>query len=164
MAEEWLRALAQQIKHRDHDAAEQFARQRHVQEIVAEHGPVFWRSFADFLAKYVDEIKADFHEDITLREGPLTFSFTNNQISIKKAAFPFVEFNATPQFQNGGVGITYRVNNPQQTVAGRAAMSMPCRLEVSQDNKVFLQLDGQPFQEPGQAAQHIMQKLFTIQD
>ena len=165
MAEEWLKRLAAQIKEKDHVVAEETARAEHELRLIKEHGPVLWRGLADFLSKYVEDMKVDFHDDITLREGQLGFGFNqgNSQIGISKAAFPYVQFTASPNYQARAASIAYISRNPKLE-GGSAAIHtpMPCRFEVTHDNKVYLNLDGKPFHEAQEAAKYIMEKLFTV--
>lgn len=104
MAEQWLKHIVDEIKEKDHAAAEETARSEYEQRIIDGGAPVVWRSLADFLGKYVDDMKSDFHEDITLREGPLRFSFNQSggQISISKQAFPYVQFTTSPAYKPSG--------------------------------------------------------------
>jgi hypothetical protein len=169
MAEEWLKRLVHEIKEKDHTPAEEAARSAHEQQIINRDGPTFWRSLGDFLCKYVQDMKADFGEDITLREGTLTCTANMqnvpnpNQISINKTAFPYVTFTATPEYPGRSARISYAIRNPAQTPGqGISQTSMPCRFEVSQHDKVYLHLDGKPFHEAHEAAKYIMEKLFTI--
>lgn len=164
MAEEWLKRLAAEIKEKDHAVAEETARSEHELRLIKEHGPVLWRALADFLSKYVEDLKADFRDDITLREGQLSFAFNgqNAQIGIGKAAFPYVQFTASPNYQARTASISYVSRNPKLEGGSAVHTPMPCRFEVTHDNKVYLNLDGKPFHEAHEAAKHIMEKLFTI--
>jgi hypothetical protein len=135
-------------------------------QIIQTDGPVFWRSFVDFLGKYVEDMKADLAGDVTLREGPLTFSMSQAadvvQASISKSAFPQVAFTAIPNYQQRSAQVSYVSKNPRTHGSGVGMTQMPCRFEVSQHDKVYLQLDGKPCHEPHEAAKHVMEKLFTI--
>jgi hypothetical protein len=163
MAEEWLKHLVHEVKEKDRAPAEATARFNHEQKIIESDGPVLWRSFADFLGKYVEEMRVDFSDDITLREGKLSFSQQSTQISIGKAAFPCVAFAATPNYQQRIAQIFYSSVNPRPPhPQGAPSINMPCRFEVRQQDKVFLQLDGKPFHEAHEAAKYIIEKLFTI--
>jgi hypothetical protein len=165
MAEEWLKHLAAQIKEQDREPAEKTAHENHELRLIQEHGPVFWRAFADFLGKYIEDMRNDLQDDITLREGPLTYKCEGNNglVQLGKAAFPFVVFSATPQYQQRVASITYAVINPKLP-HDRALnhTGMPCRFEASHHGKVFIQLDGKPFHEPHEAAKYVMEKLFTL--
>jgi hypothetical protein len=166
MAEEWLKKLAEQIKAKDHEAAEEVARAVHQLEIIEHHGPVFWRSFTGFLKKYVNDMIEDLEADVTLREGKLScdVDLGNSKIDIRKAAFPYVQFSATPQYNQRIATIVYATVNPMATQnQSIGTTNMPCHFEVTNHDKVFLHLDGKEFHEPQEAAKHVMEKLFTIQ-
>jgi hypothetical protein len=165
MAEEWLKHLAETIKEKDHSAAEIAERDAHELRVIEQEGPVFWRAFGDLLKKYVDDMKADLDNDVTLRSGALSFSAdSGGRFNINKEAFPFVQFSASsPTYKLRTANIAYLVINPQKNPqAGAPMTTMPCRFEVGKHDKVFLQLDGQQFHEPHEAARHVMEKLFTI--
>ena len=168
MAEEWLKDLVERIKDKDHAPAEEAAKLAREQQVIQADGPALWRSLADFLGKYVQEMKVDFHDDITIREGSLTFGFNasgGGQISVTKAAFPYVQFTAQPNYQQRLASMTYSFRNPVQP-PNQAIQNtpIPCRFEVDQRDKVFLQLDGKPFHEAHEAAKYIIEKIFKIPD
>jgi hypothetical protein len=164
MAEDWLKHLVHEIKEKDHAPAEEAGRSAHEYQIIQRDGPALWLSFADSLGDYVEDMKADFNDDITLREGQLTFTCTQgSQISIGKAAFPYVTFTANPNYPQRSAQISYASQNPRQDPGQSVGHTqIPCRFELNQHNKVYLQLDGKPFHEPQDAAKYIIQKLFTI--
>lgn len=164
MAEDWLKRLAGEIKEKDHTAAEEKARADHELVLIKEHGSVLWRSFTDFLIKYVGDMKADLHEDITLQEGPLDIRVEpkSGKIDINKEAFPYVSFMAAPQYPQRIAQVFYAVFNPKAPAGSHSNTVMPCRFEVNPQNRVYLQLDGKPFHEANEAAKYIMEKLFTI--
>jgi hypothetical protein len=166
MAEEWLRKLAHEIKEKDHAEAEKLARENYERALVVQQGPVLWRSFADLLQRFVNELTAAFHDDVTLSEGPLSYAFRppqGDQIVITKAAFPFVSFTAVPQYSQRLASITYSVINPQKSAnLNLSPTTMLCRFEVSENHRVFLQLDGEAFHQVDEAAKYVMEKLFSI--
>jgi hypothetical protein len=166
IADEWLRKLANDIKEKDHAEAEKQARENEERALIVQHGPVLWHSFADVLQRFVTEITAAFHDDVTLREGPLSFAFRppqGDQIVITKAAFPFASFTAVPQYSQGLASITYSVINPQKSAnLNLSPTTMLCRFEVSENQRVFLQLDGEAFHQVDEAAKYVMEKLFTL--
>jgi hypothetical protein len=110
-------------------------------------------------------MKLAFDGDLTLGEGPLSCGFNeaSGAIKIDKTAFPFVAFSATPQYKTRTAQIYYAVMNPIKNVPSYTPTSMPCRFEVSEHNKVFLQLNGMPFHQAHEAARNIMERLFTLQ-
>jgi hypothetical protein len=69
---------------------------------------VLWRSFADLLQKYVEDMKADFGEDIALQEGKLTFAFNQQQNNIScglretfAALLTLISLNLMPSVEPG---------------------------------------------------------------
>jgi hypothetical protein len=49
---------------------------------------VLWRLPEDFWSEFVQDMKADFGDNIALREGPVVFTSQGQQFSLSKANFP----------------------------------------------------------------------------
>ncbi len=164
MAEPWIQHLVAGIKQKYHEAAEETARLEHEQEVVLQQGPAVWNSFVDFIAKYAHDAVDEFGQDVTLREGPLSVDVdSSGQLRLDKKAFPYVQFSAAPDYNGRTANICYaRVNpklEPNHTVRGTP---IPCHFAVSQEDKVYLLLNGKACQEPQEAAKHVIEKLFHI--
>ncbi len=164
MAEEWLHHLVDGIKQKYHQAAEETARLEHEQEVVLQEGPAVWNSFVEFIQKYASEAISEFGQDVTLREGPLTVDVkSNGEVRLDKKAFPYVQFSAAPDFEARTASICYAKVNPKlepnHTIRGTP---IPCHFAVSEQDKVYLLLNGKPCREPQEAAKHVMEKLFHL--
>jgi len=159
MTEEWLETLATQIKDRERNGAEEAARARFRTQLLGQRGPVFWKSFSDSLQQHITNLRNLLEGDVTLTEGPLSFAFdmTTLEISFAKAAFPTVQFNATPRFDRGMAEITY-------LAAGQKTepLSMSCQMEISNDGRVTMRLEGKNFTNPAAVSTFVMGKLFHI--
>ena len=159
MTEEWLEKLASQIKDRERKGAEEASRARFKIQLLGQRGPLFWKSFSDALQEHVLTLKNLLEGDVTLVEGPLSFAFdaTTLQITLAKSAFPTVRFDATPRFDRGMAEITY-------LSAGQRSepTAMSCQLEINNDARVTMRLDGRTFTHPAQAATFVMERLFHI--
>lgn len=162
MSEPWIEKIIQDIKEKDHKAAEQAMREEHQKRVIAEKAPIFWRDFADFLKKFVNEIHAGLRGDIT--EGTFSFELDdrNQEIKCEKSAFPFVSFTATPEFGSGKVTMSLTKVNPILSQAGASGSIIPCRFEVQSNDTLVLQLNGHSYAEPEHAAKFIIEKAFMI--
>jgi hypothetical protein len=159
MAEEWLERLAHQIKENERRSAEEAARSRRRVELLGQKGPVFWKAFADALQENVAVLKNLLEGDVTLTEGPLSFSFdpSSLQITIGKTAFPRIRFTATPRFDREVAEIEYL-----QAGSKSEAVSMNCHFNVGIDGRVTMRLEGRPFVNPTDAATFVIERLFRF--
>jgi hypothetical protein len=158
MTEEWLFRLASQIKEKERRPAEESAQTRRRVTFLKEKGPAFWKAFSDSLDQSVGELKNLLEGDVTLAEGPLTYTFdsTTSQINLTKAAFPAVRFSATPHFEREVAEITY-----QAAGANSPAALMQCHFQIN-DGRLSMRLDGRTFVSPADAATFVMERLFRI--
>ena len=155
MAEEWLVRLANQIKEKERRPAEESAQTRGRVTFLRQKGPAFWNAFSDSLGQSVGELKNLLEGDVTLAEGPLTYTFNNStsQIDLAKAAFPAVYFSATPHFDREMAEITY------QAAGTNGLARMQCQFQIN-EGRLTMRLDGRPFTNPTDAATFIMERLF----
>ena len=165
MAEQWLKNLVVRIKEKDHKEAEAAAKLVHDRQIIKAKGAGLWRSFAETLQKHVEDMRTDFNDDVTLREGSLTFSYNPQtwQIQIHKMAFPYAHFSATFNQQECEPNqVTYASANPRVPLRqGVHEKPMPCRFEVS-DGEAHFQIEGKAFHGVSEAARYVIEKLFKI--
>ena len=159
MVEEWLVRLANQIKDRERRPAEESANTRRRIELLQQRGPAFWRTFSDALQENMLALRNLLEGDVTLAEGPLTFSLdaSSLQIALSKAAFPVVQFTATPIFDREIADIKYLSAGANGHVS-----SMNCQFLIAGDGKLTMRLDGRPFINPVDAATFVMERLFRI--
>ena len=159
MTEEWLERLANQIKENERKGAQEAARTRTRIQLLVRNGPVFWKSFSEALHKNVMDLRNLLEGDVTLAEGPLSFDVNAStlQISFAKAAFPTVQFMATPRFDQERADITYFPVGPRSE-----ASSMACELEVDYNGRVTMRLEGRPFTNPTDAATFVMERVFRV--
>jgi hypothetical protein len=158
----WIKKLVRGIEEADHDAAVEARERNHRAEIVKTKGPIFWRSFGDFLSKFVTEMNEEFG-DHPAGDAKISFQKGGQEsYRISKAAFPFVNFSATPDFSGGPNMVNFAAVNPERPSNGNVLMSsIPCRFEVLND-EVELQLNGHLYEHPEEAASFVMEKLFTV--
>ena len=161
MPEPWIQKIIQDIKIKDAIVAERAIQEACRRKVTLEHAPVFWRDFADFLHKFVNEIHDGLRGDATEGEFSFELNDRNYTIEFKKSAFPFVLFTATPEFATGKVTMNLTKVNPSLT--GQASGSIiPCRFELRGDNAVMLHLNGHAYSEPEDAAKFIIERAFTV--
>lgn len=163
MSEPWIDKIVQDIKEKAHKPAEQAAREEHQKKVRREQGPIFWRDFIDFLQKFVEEIQAGLHGDIT--EGIFMFESRDNTIvNFAKSDFPSITFKASPDFEKGRIEISLTKGNLRWPPSGGGQSSpIPCRFEVRSDDTLIMQLNGHAYDEAEQAAKFIIEKAFTIE-
>jgi hypothetical protein len=124
-----------------------------------------WRSFADFLGKYWDEIQEEFGNDITLGQMNFALDPETDQIELSKSAYPAVTFQAKPDYPKEMAKMKMSVIHPtpaRHTNITSVKGNIPCRFEII-GKEVVLQLNGQTFNAGQTAARFIIEKLLKPQ-
>jgi len=108
-------------------------------------------------------MKAEFAGDATAGELTISIDPQTRAIEIKKSAFPFAVCIALPNFKGAANNVKYSVCNPEQWpgTGPEPDETIPSRFEVVGED-VELQLNGQMYKLPEDAARFLIQKLFTI--
>ena len=160
---QWLNVIVSAIKEKDHDAAVALRKKEHRAEVLLARAPIFWRTFGDFLKKFIEEMKTEFGDDVTAGELSFRIDPAQSVIHIDKTAFPFVTFSAAPKFDGQPNAVTYSVFNPEKPCdqGNVTPPSMPSRFEVVGED-VELHLNGRSHKDAEGAARFIIEKLFTV--
>jgi hypothetical protein len=164
MSEDWLADIVRDLKVKNHDAAELAASERQRWRLVAQSAPAFWRSFSDFLRKFVEEIRDIFGDDITAGEIKFERKPANEEIAFSKSAFPYLRFQAKPDFSGLAADVRYSKAETQpeeNEPRPRPENVIPCRFELNAAGAIVMHLNGREYSEPEQAARFIIEKLFS---
>src|SRR5580658_8705463 len=90
MAKEWIETLAQNIKQKNHDAAEDYNREQHKLGIIAEKGKPFFDAVVSCLEDDIREIRSQLQGDVTAADITLK-TINATQISITRSRFPWFD-------------------------------------------------------------------------
>jgi hypothetical protein len=163
MAKEWIANLAQDIKQKSHEAAEQYGRSQHQAGIITTNGKPFFAAFVSCLEEDVNEIRRQLQGDVTASETTIqTISAT--EVKLIRSRFPW--FDARITHQDPTIILDYAKG---LGIAGDPELDRKFRhftFQVTDDDALYLQdaFDKAPkrFHQPEDLARQILQILFEV--
>jgi len=96
MAKEWIDNLAQDIKQRNHEAAEDYGRAQHYAGIVSTMGREFFVGLVQCLQENVDALRSQLQGDLTASETTVQ-TIKADEVKITRSRFPWVDARLTHQ-------------------------------------------------------------------
>lgn len=161
MGQEWITNLAQDIKQKDHEAAELYGRQQHQEAIVTAEGQAFFTAVLISLEDNLNEVKRQLQGDATASET--TFHTINpTEVQLTRSRFPW--FDARLTYRNSSIILDYAKG---LGVAGDPTIdrqTLHFAFHVAPDDTLSLEEafgdNPRPFHHPDQLARHITELLF----
>jgi hypothetical protein len=175
MSQEWIANLAQDIKQKSHEAAEDYGREQHKESIITEQGKPFFANFVLRLEEDINEIKRQLQGDVTASEttisGPALQLPTNNgqigernEVILTRSRFPW--FDARITHHNATIVLDYAKG---LGIAGDPTLdrtSCHFAFHVADDDTLSIQQSfgdsPRQFRQPEDLAQYITELLFRI--
>jgi hypothetical protein len=163
MDKEWIANLAQDIKQKSHDAAEDYGRSQHQAGIVSSQGRQFFSAFALCIEEDVNEIKRQLQGDVTASDT--TFQANGpSEIRLTRSRFPW--FDAGITHRDSTIVLDYAKG---LGVAGDPTLdrkSSHFDFHVDADDTLSMKeaFSDIPkrFDKPAELAKHIIQLLFEV--
>jgi hypothetical protein len=90
MAKEWIEQLAEDIKQRNHEAAQDYGRAQHYAGIVSTRGKEFFVALVLCLQENVDALRSQLQGDLTSCETRVQTSKAN-EVKITRSRFPWID-------------------------------------------------------------------------
>jgi hypothetical protein len=90
MAKEWIEQLAQDIKQRNHEAAQDYGRAQHYAGIIATQGKEFFVALVLCLQENVDALRSQLQGDLTSSETRVQTSKAD-EVKITRSRFPWID-------------------------------------------------------------------------
>jgi len=163
MNNEWIANLAQDIKQKSHEAAEEYGRSQHRAGIVATEGRPFFTAFALCLEEDLNEVKRLLQGDVTASDT-IVQSKGPSEIKLTRSRFPW--FDADIFHRDSTVVLDYAKG---LGIAGDPALdrkSSHFEFHVDDDDTLSIKeaFGDHPkqFYEPAELARHIIQLLFEV--
>jgi hypothetical protein len=163
MAKEWIENLAQDIKQKSHEAAEQYGRSQHQAGIIATQGKPFFTTLVLTLEQDITEIKRQLQGDVTASDTTIQ-TVSPAEIKLTRSRFPW--FDARITHQDSVILLDYAKG---LGIAGDPAIDRKTRhfaFQVTDDDALYLQdsFDDNPkrFHQPEDLSRQIVQILFEI--
>jgi hypothetical protein len=163
MNKEWIANLAQNIKDKNHEAAEEFGRSQHRAAIVTAEGRPFFAAFAVCLEEDVNEIRRQLQGDVTASDT--TFQINGpSEIKLSRSRFPW--FDADINHRDSTVILDYAKGLGVAADPTLGRQSSHFEFLVDTDDTLFIAeaFGEQPkqFREPAELARHVIQLLFAV--
>lgn len=162
MSKEWIDRLAQDIRKKNHEAAETFGREQHKQAIVTAKGQPFFTDLVISLEENVNELKRQLQGDVTASETIIQ-NIHPGELKLTRSRFPW--FDARLTHHNGSIVLDYAKG---RGVAGDPALDRKtCHFafHVADDDTFSIQeaFGDAPahFHQPQDLAKHITEILFA---
>jgi len=161
MAIEWIEKLAEEIKQKNHEAAEEYGRAQHYAGIVSARGKEFFLALVQYLQEYVDALRSQLQGDLTASETRMQTSRAD-EVKITRTRFPWVDARLTHQ------GDTIKLDYAKRPGAdGDPTMDRVTRaflFQVGADDVLFVRdafaEPGREYKQPEELARRMMEMLF----
>jgi hypothetical protein len=163
MNKEWIANLAQDIKEKAHEAAEDYGRSQHQDGVITAQGRPFFTALTLCLEEDVNEIKRQLQGDVTASDT--TFK-TNGASEIKLTRSRFPWFDADITHRDSIIVLDYAKG---LGVAGDSTLDRKSdhfNFHVDPDDTLSIKEafgdNPKQFREPAELGRHIIQLLFAV--
>jgi hypothetical protein len=163
MDKEWIANLAQNIKQKGHEAAEDYGRLQHQAGIISSQSRQFFSAFAVSLEEDVNEIKRQLQGDVTASDTAFKANGPS-EIRLTRSRFPW--FDAAITHRDSAIVLDYAKG---LGVAGDPTLdrkSSHFDFHVDADDSLSIKEafsdNPKQFREPAELARHIIQLLSEV--
>jgi hypothetical protein len=163
MGKEWIVNLAQEVREKEHEAAENYGRSQHQAEIITNQGQPFFSVFLINLEEDINEVKRNLQGDVTASDT--IFQRINpTEAKLTRSRFPW--FDARITYQDPNIVLDYAKG---LGVAGDPSVDRKvCHFtfQVAPDDTLSIQQsfndNPRQFEKPQDLARYVVELLFQI--
>lgn len=163
MGKEWIENLAQDIRQKGREAAENYGRAQHQAEIATTRGKPFFTAFVISLENDVNEIKRELQGDVTSSDTVFQ-TISPSVVKLARSRFPW--FDASVTHQDSTIVLDYAKG---RGVAGDPHLDRQTShftFHVDDEDTLSLQESFRDsprrFHRPEELARHIVELLFQL--
>jgi len=163
MSKEWIEKLAQDIKQKNREAAQDYGRAQHHAGIVSSEGKEYFLALVQSLEENIAALRSQLQGDAASAETTVQ-PIKADELKITRARFPWVDARLTHRDET--IALDY-AKGPG--VAGDPHLDRKTRafaLQVTPDDRLFVE-DAfadppQQYRQPEELARHITELLFAV--
>ena len=163
MGKEWIENLAQDIRQKGREAAENYGRSQHQAEIATTRGKPFFSAFVVSLENDVNQIKRELQGDVTSSDTVFQ-TISPTEVKLTRSRFPW--FDAYITHQDSIIVLDYAKG---LGVAGDPGLNrQTCHFAFQVDDKDTQSLhesfrdNPRRFHQPEELSRHIVELLFHL--
>jgi hypothetical protein len=167
MSKEWIANLAEDIRQKGHEAAENYGRSQHQAEIASTQGKPFFAAFVTSLEEDVNEIKRQLQGDVTSSDTRFQ-TISPTEVKLTRSRFPW--FDARILHQDSIVVLDYAKDLGVASDPALDRKTCHFAFHVADDDTLSIQEsfkesfgeEPRRFHQPKELAQHIVELLFKL--
>jgi hypothetical protein len=163
MAKDWIENLAQDIKQKNHEAAENYGRDQHNAAIIANLGGPFFSTLAFSLEEDVTEIRRELQGDPTSADTIIQ-TVSVSDIKLTRSRFPW--FDAHVTHQDANIVLDYAKDRGVSGNPNLDRKTIHFAFNVATDDSFSIREafsdNPRSFQTPEELAKHIIELLFQV--
>jgi hypothetical protein len=165
LTQDWIATLAQDIKQKNHDAANEYGRAQHRAGVVADRGPTFFAEVVTCLQQNVTELRSELQGDTTSADTNVQ-SVSVQQLKLTRSRFPWVD--ATLTHEQAAIVLTYAkgIGTPADPTVAPNRTTRTFTLLTAPDDTLYAEdaFTAPPVQypQPQDLARRITEILFSV--
>ena len=165
MSENWIGQLATEIKQKDREAAEDYARAQHYAGVAVERGREFFFTVVQCLQDDVDALRRELQGDVTSAEMALE-RVRPDEVRVTRARFPWVDARLTRS--DDAITLDYAKGPGTARDPLQDRMTRSFTFRVAADEKLRLEeaftAEARSYGTPEEFARAVMEILFSVRD
>jgi hypothetical protein len=165
MSENWIGQLATEIKQKDREAAEDYARAQHYAGVAVERGRDFFFTVVQCLQDDVDALRRELQGDVTSAEMALE-RVRPDEVRVTRARFPWVDARLTRS--DDAITLDYAKGPGTARDPLQDRMTRSFTFRVAADEKLRLEeaftAEARSYETPEEFARAVMEILFSVRD
>ena len=162
MPNEWIEKLAEDIRTKNRDAAEEFGRKQHYAELISTRGHNYFLSLVDSLQEDVNTLRSQLQGDPASAEMQVQ-TLQPDEVKITRERFPWVDARLT--HADGTITLDYAKGPGLSGDPLQDRKMCAFAFQVAPDEKLFAEevflAPPKRYERPEDLAQHITELLFS---